>query len=598
MTRLAGASDPAAWAVAAKTWQGLGCPHRAGYAFWRQAEAQLDAGQPVTAAAAALRSAAAAADGHAPLSAQVRALAERARIPPQAPPAASGDAAPTPEAAAPYGLTGRELAVLRLLATGRTNAQIGAELYISPKTASVHVTSILRKLGVSNGCGPPPSPNAPACSTPARPKAGAAESKDPHARRRRDHPIPRRPARPHPRDKAQLCHRGDRHAPHHLLPASQRPPDRRPAPARRARAGGHGRRPRPLRASTAPGPCPVTPSPDSRARCSPWPASAAQRRHGDHPARPGAATGSRPGPRVRGGTAEWRGRPRHVPTSSAGLYPGGPGRAWPRRASVGESYDHYYGSGLYAARYPRPNPPTYRSALRLAAASARILDFGAGSGRYTLPLLHSTRAFICAYDISADARRALELQATAAGVSRQRLLVAADLDTVRAAGPYDLVISLFGVLSHIEGTEHRINTLRFIRSVLTRQGLLLLTVPNALRRFPLHASTEDHASDSKSAFPIRAAARRYFPSARPVTYHHQVEEEERPFPYYLFSRRELAAELSAAGFAVEVLESDSILPERRLVRSPTLAAVDDVLRRLLPAWAGYGLRATCRSGSQ
>ena len=39
--------------------------------------------------------------------------------------------------------------MLRLLTAGRTNAQIGAELYISPKTASVHVTSILRKLGVS-----------------------------------------------------------------------------------------------------------------------------------------------------------------------------------------------------------------------------------------------------------------------------------------------------------------------------------------------------------------------------------------------------------------------------------------------------------------
>ena len=35
------------------------------------------------------------------------------------------------------------------VAAGRTNAQIGAELYISPKTASVHVTSIFRKLGVS-----------------------------------------------------------------------------------------------------------------------------------------------------------------------------------------------------------------------------------------------------------------------------------------------------------------------------------------------------------------------------------------------------------------------------------------------------------------
>ena len=42
------------------------------------------------------------------------------------------------------------VARVRLLAAGRTNAQIGAELYISQSTASVHVSSILRKLGVSS----------------------------------------------------------------------------------------------------------------------------------------------------------------------------------------------------------------------------------------------------------------------------------------------------------------------------------------------------------------------------------------------------------------------------------------------------------------
>ena len=76
-TRLAGFSDPAAWAGAAKTWQDLGCPHRAAYALWRQADAQLNAGQPASAAAAALQAAALAADGHAPLLAHVRALAQR-----------------------------------------------------------------------------------------------------------------------------------------------------------------------------------------------------------------------------------------------------------------------------------------------------------------------------------------------------------------------------------------------------------------------------------------------------------------------------------------------------------------------------------------
>jgi len=149
-TRVAGASDPAAWRAAAKTWEDLGWPHRAGYAWWRRAEAQLNAGQPAAAAATALRAAAAAADGHAPLLAQIRALAQRARIPLPSSPGDPAQATPAPEATAPYRLTERELAVLQLLAAGRTNAQIGAELYISAKTASVHVTGILRKLGVAN----------------------------------------------------------------------------------------------------------------------------------------------------------------------------------------------------------------------------------------------------------------------------------------------------------------------------------------------------------------------------------------------------------------------------------------------------------------
>ena len=56
---------------------------------------------------------------------------------------------PSSPPAALAGLTARELEVLRLVAAGRSNGQIGAELFISTKTASVHVSNILAKLGVA-----------------------------------------------------------------------------------------------------------------------------------------------------------------------------------------------------------------------------------------------------------------------------------------------------------------------------------------------------------------------------------------------------------------------------------------------------------------
>jgi DNA-binding CsgD family transcriptional regulator len=48
------------------------------------------------------------------------------------------------------GLTSRELEVLRLVAAGLSNREIGDELFISAKTASVHVSNILAKLGASS----------------------------------------------------------------------------------------------------------------------------------------------------------------------------------------------------------------------------------------------------------------------------------------------------------------------------------------------------------------------------------------------------------------------------------------------------------------
>jgi DNA-binding NarL/FixJ family response regulator len=77
---------------------------------------------------------------------RARSLARRARVALPDQPAAEGEA---DDPVARLGLTEREHEVLVLVAEGLTNRQIGERLYMSPKTASVHVSAILAKLQVS-----------------------------------------------------------------------------------------------------------------------------------------------------------------------------------------------------------------------------------------------------------------------------------------------------------------------------------------------------------------------------------------------------------------------------------------------------------------
>jgi DNA-binding NarL/FixJ family response regulator len=139
-----------AWHHVATTGTAEGDPHHMAYARFREAEAVLAAHghrpravEILTAAHATARQL-----GAVPLRREIEALARRARIELiEHPPPETGPAPPPPEPAA-LGLTSRELEVLRLLAAGYTNPQIGEALYISRKTASHHVSSVLTKLGV------------------------------------------------------------------------------------------------------------------------------------------------------------------------------------------------------------------------------------------------------------------------------------------------------------------------------------------------------------------------------------------------------------------------------------------------------------------
>ncbi|MER7543071.1 AAA family ATPase [Spirillospora sp. NPDC127506] len=139
LARARGVLDPGAWEKAAAAWEELGNPYQRARALLRFAEATL-AGGDHDGAAAMLRTAAELAGelGARLLAEQIADLLRRTRAPRR------GDAS------APLGLTPREFEVLRLVAEGRSNREIAEALFISVKTASVHVSNILGKLDVAS----------------------------------------------------------------------------------------------------------------------------------------------------------------------------------------------------------------------------------------------------------------------------------------------------------------------------------------------------------------------------------------------------------------------------------------------------------------
>jgi DNA-binding CsgD family transcriptional regulator len=162
--RARGRAEPQRWLAAAEAWEAIARPYQATYARWRAAEAHLERGARAEAAAqASVAALKARRIGAVWLAGEVSALIDRARLAPavaageedheRADAAASGRdgggrTGASGDGSDPFGLTARERQVLALLAEGATNRQIGAALYMAEKTASVHVSRILAKLGV------------------------------------------------------------------------------------------------------------------------------------------------------------------------------------------------------------------------------------------------------------------------------------------------------------------------------------------------------------------------------------------------------------------------------------------------------------------
>jgi DNA-binding CsgD family transcriptional regulator/tetratricopeptide (TPR) repeat protein len=149
---VAGRPPDPPWSAIAQRWRRLGRPYPEAYAAYRQAGAELRAGSRRSRATAQtaggwLRRAREIATGlgATPLAGDIAQLARLGRLDLDLD--VTVPAEPVP---APFGLTARELEVLSLVAEGRTDREIATELFISRKTASLHVSSILRKTGTAN----------------------------------------------------------------------------------------------------------------------------------------------------------------------------------------------------------------------------------------------------------------------------------------------------------------------------------------------------------------------------------------------------------------------------------------------------------------
>jgi SAM-dependent methyltransferase len=250
------------------------------------------------------------------------------------------------------------------------------------------------------------------------------------------------------------------------------------------------------------------------------------------------------------------------------------------------AYEKYFSAGAYSLRYPGPNSRALSLILQHARNSKSVLDFGCGNGRYVLPLLASTSATITACDISQAALR--ELRARVPDVkTRSRLqIIHGSRSQLESLGPFDLIICMFGTLSHISPRSERISTLAFFAKALSEsKGKLFISVPNAYRRFFREQliSLARKDSDANNGPLLK--------EPDDIYYYRNFEEERILMRYHLYTIASFKADLAEAGLKLDRMVAESILPESAVTRNNMIGTFDRFASQLVPAWAGYGLLA-------
>lgn len=244
-----------------------------------------------------------------------------------------------------------------------------------------------------------------------------------------------------------------------------------------------------------------------------------------------------------------------------------------------ESYEHYFRSRHYDARYPRPNRRTFSYIRSMADTGSVVLDVGAGNGRYAIPLARSGYT-VLAVERSDTARGQLRAAARAARVT-DGIVCFRDLAEVQPEllARCSLALFLFGVLGHMDFAERR-GAIGYLRTAMGRPARIVGSVPNRLRRF----------KEEQAGTPVDDGG-----NAPRFRYRRAFGGLVNDFEYTAFAPGELVRELTDLGFPDVAVRSESLLAESIVTRRRMIGLFDGLLARPLPAGLGYGILFDARS---
>jgi SAM-dependent methyltransferase len=241
-------------------------------------------------------------------------------------------------------------------------------------------------------------------------------------------------------------------------------------------------------------------------------------------------------------------------------------------------YDAYFASRDYDQRYPEPNRGTLDFLRRHGAMhGADVLDVGCGNGRYAIPWLQEAPGRLTGCDISAAALQSFARKVQGSVLADRVRLVHGGVETLNPETPFNAVLLMFGVLSHVHPRQERQALLRRLRELGTADCRLFLSVPSIWRRRPLELLAS-----------LRGRNREAFGD---IHFSRWIAGQMQTFYYHLYSLRGLRTELASAGWTMVAAEAESVLPEWWITRSARLGQLDHRLQPWCPAALGYGIRA-------